>query len=519
MSKSSWRQITGLNDLTDNLLTEIISVMHMILVLISIFWYIIIVCFSYIGWFEIMRKFSKKKRLSAIELDNQIEPISIIRPCKGVDTEMLICLESCILQNYPRDKVEVLFCVEQATDPCIPIIKQLLLKYPDHDLKLLRNDPNNPDLFGPNPKINNLSKAYRYAKHDIIWVLDSNVWCSPGTLIRSVESLKKSLDNGTKTKKPVILTHHIPLGISLNKNSTSDRLEEMFLFSSHATFYVAFNKISIAPCVNGKSNLYRRSELDEAVKLIGQAKIKTDLFKNPEVQRSARTNSQKSLNLIEHHHANFYEIVVRNGQFKEKLITLSEQRHHHGIEFFRTYIGEDNMIGTALWDMLKGRTGMTGDVVVQPLKFGIVNDSFCNYIDRRVRWQRVRKYMVLLATLLEPATESVLLGLIGSFGFSVVLKIPPGILFFIHIILWCIRDRLQYFALLKNPANDDCIDQTQLPDFLKINNERPFCNWLMIWVLREILAFPIWVKAMCGSVIYWRNKPFKIKSDLTAEAV
>ncbi|SCU95072.1 LAME_0F10572g1_1 [Lachancea meyersii CBS 8951] len=491
---------------------------------VCLIWYFTVLALAYSGWIEIMSKFRGKKRLARPQEAH--EPVSIIRPCKGIETEMVACLESCILQEYPRDKFEVLFCVESSTDSCLPIIQQLIAKYPQHNLKLLVGKEGCEDYYGPNPKINNLSKGYRYAQNDIIWVLDANVWCPPGILGRSVASLVNSLDNGTKTtSRPVVLTHHVPLAISISQNTRSvplsARLDEMFMFSSHAKFYVGFNKVSIAPCVNGKSNMYRRSDLDAAVEFIGEATKHTNLFQDPEIQREARTIAAKCerLSNVDTRRAfTEFKADARTGQVMAKDVSAQEQLHHHGIEFFSTYIGEDNMIGTALWDMLGGRTGMTTDVVVQPLQFGVRDQGLRNFIDRRVRWLRVRKYMVLAATLLEPTTECFLIGLMGSWGLAWLLEVNYAVIYLVHCLLWCATDRLQYLVLLRTIYADDQLEQETMPKFLECaETPRGLWNWWRLWLLRELLALPIWIKAMCGSVIDWRNKPFRIKRDLTAE--
>ncbi|SCW02317.1 LAFE_0F03774g1_1 [Lachancea fermentati] len=506
---------------------------------ICIIWYCTVLSLAYSGWIEIMRKFTQMKQLPDPKLAQ--EPVSIIRPCKGIDTEMTACLESCILQVYPRDRFEVLFCVESPEDPSIPIIKDVMRRHPDYDLKLLVGWAGREDHYGPNPKINNLSKAYRHAKHDIVWVLDSNVWSSPGTLARSVESLVHSLDNGAKTRgRPVVLTHQAPLAFSVGEETRalplSARLDEMFLFSSHAKFYVGFNKVSIAPCVNGKSNFYRRSALDLAVERIGEATRATALFRDPQIQRDARAIALKNHGRVAHEHCGFTEVTLARGGlepragleprsgledragFDERAVAGPDQPHHHGIEFFSTYIGEDNMIGTALWDMLGGRTGMTRDVVVQPLRFGTSDDGLRNYIDRRVRWLRVRKYMVLAATLLEPTTESLVSGAMGAYGISRVFGASFYVVFGLHCALWCATDWAQYCALLRCVYSDIALENENEPEFVAAARpRRRFATWLGVWLLREALALPIWVRAMCGSVIYWRNKPFKINRDLTAE--
>lgn len=496
-----------------------VSGLQKFLAVVCLIWYATVLALAYSGWIEIVRKFRGLRGLA--DAGDSREPVSIIRPCKGIDTEMASCLESSILQAYATDRFEVLFCVESPQDPCIPVIKGLLEKYPDYDLKLLVGINGSEDHYGPNPKINNLSKAYRHAKYDIIWVLDSNVWCSPGTLSRSVASLTKSLDNGTKTRsRPVVLTHHVPLAISVAQSPLSlplsARLDEMFMFSSHAKFYVGFNKVSIAPCVNGKSNLYRRSDLDKAVEYVGQATRRTDLFRDPQIQQDARMIALKNKASQDDHHLPFTEYVVVANKLQSRDVPAEEQQHHHGIEFFSTYIGEDNMIGTALWDMLGGRTGMTMDAVVQPLRFGAKDEGLRNFINRRVRWLRVRKYMVLAATLLEPTTESIVIGFMGAFWASRLLHLRFRLFFCMHLLIWCLTDWIQYCILSKVVFMDDQI--RELPAFLsQAGRRRSFWDWLRIWVLREILALPIWIKAMCGSVIDWRNKPFRIKPDLTAE--
>lgn len=468
------------------------------------------ICIAYYGYFEIMSKLNSPKYTpSQVVLDpetnevldnDDLEGVTILRPIKGIDPELELCLESCLLQKYPVNKMQILFCVESSNDPAVPIIERLLKRHSDKDAELLIDDqlPDEPHYFGPNPKVNNLAKGYKLAKFDIIWILDSNVWVNPGTLARSVISLNYHIDNGRQTYDPITgkgtpikLVHHTPLAVAIdNENSTINlgaKLDEMFLLTSHAKFYVFFNKASIAPCVNGKSNIYRRSSLDFSVKQITQNKVKT-------------INSENiAIDALQY---------VQPGE---------------GIRFFSKYIGEDNMIGIALWENEQGgRTGMTGDVVVQPIGDNLKNGIW-DYINRRVRWLRVRRYMVLAATLVEPTTESLVIGLFGSFGASNLFfggKYQCGLLL-LNEIIWCFTDYTQYQALL-NYSNKDtlCDSEQDTPFFLNFNKVKfEFSRWLPIWILREVLALPIWIIAMCGTSIDWRNRPFKIKADLSAEAL
>lgn len=395
--------------------------------------------------------------------DFDLEGVTILRPLKGIDPQMDWCLEASFRQDYPSDKLEIIFCAQSATDPAVPIVKKLIANHPNIDAKLLIDtDQEHLDYFGPNPKVNNLHKGYQAARYDIVWVLDSNVYTYPETLKRSVYTLKHNVNNGSTpptiigSKKTVKLVTHVPIVVSDSKHrfNWGAKLDEMFMSTSHAKFYVALNRIQPAPCVNGKSNLYRRSELDTAVENI-------------------------------------------TNQFVSK---------GDGFKHFAKYIGEDNMIGIALWEGVDGCAGMSRDIVLQPVSG---QNSVKDYIGRRVRWLRVRKYMVLAATMLEPTTESLLCGLIGSFSLNVLLMGKAQInwaLFFLHLLVWFTIDIFQFKTIFR-------LANTSLNVSRRFQNLRFF----KFWILRELLAFPIWLAAMCGSAIDWRGQQFKILPDLSAE--
>ncbi|MCP8716193.1 MAG: hypothetical protein M5E90_02105 [Asgard group archaeon] len=526
-------------------------------------WYFCILVAAYSGFFEILFNFRTRPILyKHKDVDNQqqqeeideenefYEGVTILRPIKGIDPELYSCLESSFLQNYPLDKLQILFCIDDESDPSIPIIKKLLSKYPHIDANILISENYNlinkfsDDHYGPNPKVNNLSKGFLAAKYDILWIMDSNVWASSNILKNSVITLNKNLNMNRKmgNYRPVKLVHHVPLAVSignLNHNndivdlenmeltptySSSDEskcesessgltnrktpsprrvsihesnddsklfkklganLDEMFLHTSHAKFYVLLNNLAIAPCVNGKSNMYRRSDLDQSVKLIPYKN--SQFFKDTKVKQDAG-----------------YYTSLGIG---------------HAIKFFARYIGEDNMIGIALWENCQGRTGLTGDVVVQPLS-STQNNSVNDYIQRRVRWLRVRKYMVLLATLIEPTTESLICGLYGTYAISTVFFNGAWFnksWFLFHMLIWIITDYVQYYTLINHSLDNSNINY--IPTWLKgiPSKNYNFFKWFYIWLIREFLALPIWIIAMIGHEIDWRGKPFVIKKDLTAE--
>lgn len=430
--------------------------------------YIVVLVLVAIGFTQIKFCFSRKAQLELDSLvdDDTLEPVTVLRPLKGIDSNMVGCLESSFQQKYPQDKLEIIFCVQSAADPAIAIVNSLIEKYKNVDAKLMIDENQNRlDFFGSNPKVNNLHKGYRAAKYDILWVLDSNIYTDPCTLRRSIYTLRNNKNNGSSTPawlrrdKTVKMVTHVPIVASNSKHRINwgAKLDEMFMSTSHAKFYVALNRIQPAPCINGKSNLYRRSDLDKAVEL------------------------------VVHQHIN-------KGD---------------GLKHFAKYIGEDHMIALAIFDNVDGCAGMSRDFVLQPISG---QNSVKEYIHRRARWLRIRKYMVAAATFLEPTTESLLNGIIGSFSMNVLFKGESGIWwswFICHMMVWFIIDAIQFKDIID--ATNNNVSSVIVP--------RKFClaSFACFWALREGLALPIWVMSMCGTGIQWRGQQFKILPDLSAE--
>lgn len=464
--------------------------------IVAFIWYIVVLALAYTGVYAIFRRFNG---LLCILPPASSEGVTIIRPLKGLDPEVETCLRSLLTQHYP--KYEVLFCVESSLDPVVPVVRRLLQEHSNIDARLLVG----AEHFGPNPKINNMAKGFVEAKYDIIWVMDLNVWALGGVLARSVNALQNLLDNNQPTYsrtsqrgRVVRIVHHLPLAVALKNDrdglfqNLGCKLDEMFLKTSHAKFYVGFDQVSVAPCVNGKLNMYRRSDIDSAVRHIGEGYAPSD-GKSGNLGRDAAYYGSKP---------------------------------GFGIRYFSRFIGEDNMIGIAVWD-IGGRTGLTGDAVLQPLG-DHMNDGVKDYILRRLRWLRVRKYMVLAATLLEPTTESIVASIYGTFGVSAVFF---GTLwswgwFVFHFFWWFLTDLFQFLLLSRSGISEDPRVRETSPFFVGAKNsvftdgrELNLGTFVVFWALREILALPIWAYAMIGENIDWRGRPFRINLDLTAEEI
>jgi ceramide glucosyltransferase len=61
--------------------------------------------------------------------------VSILRPLKGLDTNLFENLESTFHQEYPN--FEIIFSVANEYDQALPVVQDLLEKYPRSDARVI----------------------------------------------------------------------------------------------------------------------------------------------------------------------------------------------------------------------------------------------------------------------------------------------------------------------------------------------------------------------------------------------
>ena len=96
-------------------------------------------------------------------------PVSLVRPLCGIDNYADDTLRSTFELDYRR--CEILFCVASAKDAVVPLVETLIARHPKADARLLVGD----ERVSNNPKLNNVLKGWRAARHDWIVIADSNV--------------------------------------------------------------------------------------------------------------------------------------------------------------------------------------------------------------------------------------------------------------------------------------------------------------------------------------------------------
>lgn len=455
---------------------------------------------------------------SRLKLES-VPHVTVLRPVKGLEPQLYECLASTFRQDYPRERLTIYFCIASKDDPAYPVLLRLSDDFPQFDSKIFieEDDPNlsghggQTANLGPNPKIRNMSRGYREAKGDILWIIDCNVWVAKGVAGRMVDKLCGFKDRETKTT-PYKFVHQLPLVVdsvgastgeaarsllgsadkmgdrvsstsssaydisSIPKNEShlarslrthGGRIEEMFMAGSHAKFYTAINTVSVAPCIVGKSNMFRRSHLD---------------------------------------------------------YLTSGSPYSPGIDYFSENICEDHLIGDLLWrKKVPGEVAgekwnkhglVFGDLVIQPM----AGMSVREYIARRVRWLRVRKWTVPLATFVEHGVEPLVCSAYGAFALTTLPWFPfiPqtwaafSFIWLTNITIWMFVDHLVYTKLHSGSSIENDIDTPSFALPLNKKPRRPLGKWILAWLGREFLALPIWLWAWVGMTVMWRGKKFRV---------
>ncbi|KAH6563420.1 hypothetical protein BASA60_010714 [Batrachochytrium salamandrivorans] len=183
---------------------------------------------------------------------------------------------------------------------------------------------------------------------------------------------------------------------------------------------------------------------------------------------------------------------------KSNLFRRSDLVDYGGLDGFGRYMSEDNMIGAAL--MVKGyRHRVAPDLAYQSLGYSTLKD----YFSRRARWIRIRKYVVAVATMYEPFSESLIAGLTAGWAFQYTLGVPFWPFFILNMVAWFASDAFVVWVIH--------------PDSVRGSGWTDFCLFALAWLARELSAIPVYIWAMSGSTVEWRGSRFYLHTDGTVE--
>jgi ceramide glucosyltransferase len=128
--------------------------------------------------------FSREAKAQATLTPTFEPPVSILKPVHGVDFASYENYASFCTQDYPE--YEILFAVNDASDPAIAAITRLIADYPQRHIKLVIS----AEYFGANQKVNNLARLTREAKHEILALSDGDIRVGPKYLRNVVTPLR-----------------------------------------------------------------------------------------------------------------------------------------------------------------------------------------------------------------------------------------------------------------------------------------------------------------------------------------
>ncbi len=115
--------------------------------------------------------------------ESQLPPVSILKPLKGVDSEIWESFCSHCEQDYPE--FQLIFGVSDSTDPAIEVVRKLQPKYPNLPIELIVCDR----VLGTNIKVSNLAQMLPAARHELLLVNDSDIRVPADYLRRVVAPL------------------------------------------------------------------------------------------------------------------------------------------------------------------------------------------------------------------------------------------------------------------------------------------------------------------------------------------
>lgn len=100
-------------------------------------------------------------------------PVSLLKPVRGIDFNSPENFASFCRQDYPE--YEILFCVNDLSDRAVPLIQQVIAKFPQRRIRLLSGAPQT----GSNRKVNNLVLLAKEAQYEILVQSDGDVRVGP----------------------------------------------------------------------------------------------------------------------------------------------------------------------------------------------------------------------------------------------------------------------------------------------------------------------------------------------------
>jgi ceramide glucosyltransferase len=189
------------------------------------------------------REFSAAPSSVAAE---DLPSITVLKPLKGVDVQLVENLASLCEQDYPR--LQIVCGVADAADPAIAVVHALRARYPRVDIELVVD----PRVHGTNYKVGNLHNMAARIKHDVVVLADSDIRVGPHYLRRLAADLRRP--------RAGLVTC---LYRAVNANGLPTRFEALFINTDFSGMVLAARKIERPTYAFGATIALPRRVLDE----------------------------------------------------------------------------------------------------------------------------------------------------------------------------------------------------------------------------------------------------------------
>lgn len=183
------------------------------------------------------------RRKGATPVPKNAPAVTIVQPLCGVETFSRETLRSIFALDYPD--YEVIFCLASADDPIAPLVRGAIASHPDRPARLLIGD----DRVSANPKLNNVVKGWKAARHDWVIIADSNVLMPPDYIQRLLARWRPN--SGIVCSPP----------IGSQPESFAAEIECAFLNTYEARWQYAAEAVGLG-FAQGKTMLTRRDILE-----------------------------------------------------------------------------------------------------------------------------------------------------------------------------------------------------------------------------------------------------------------
>src|SRR5271157_2320045 len=184
-----------------------------------------------------------RKRPGRTPPPKDAQGVTIVQPLCGVEAFSRDTLRSIFALDYPT--YEIIFCLASADDPIAPLVRGAIEANPHRPARLLIGD----DRISANPKLNNVVKGWKAARHEWVVIADSNVLMPPDYVQRLFARWRPN--TGIVCAPP----------IGTRPESFGAEIECAFLNTYEARWQYAAEALGLG-FAQGKTMLWRREVLE-----------------------------------------------------------------------------------------------------------------------------------------------------------------------------------------------------------------------------------------------------------------